>query len=114
MTVAKNYVEEGDEIGITAGAAYSAGDVNVSDGVLPGVMLTDAANGGKGTLKINGVFQLAKLGTDTFAVGDAVYWDATNGYCTVTATSNTLIGKAFEAAGSGTTTMNVLLNGLPD
>lgn len=112
--MAKNYVEEGDEIGITASAAYNSGDVNVSDGVLPGVMLTDAANGGQGTLKINGVFELTKLGTDAFAVGDDVYWDATNGCCTVTATSNTLIGKAFAAAGAGATTVKVLLNGLPD
>lgn len=112
--MARNYLEEGDEIAITAGAAYSAGDVNVTDGPYPGVMLQDVAIGGSGTLKINGVWSLPKLSTDTFAVGATVYWDASAKECTVTATSNTDIGKAFVAGASGDVKLAVLLNGLPD
>lgn len=42
------------------------------------------------------------LSTDTFAVGEAIYWDDTAKKFTTTVGSNYLYGKATEAKASGT------------
>ena len=76
-----------------------------------GVALADIANNATGSVQIANVFTLPKLGTDTMAQGALVYWDNTNKRLTTTASGNTLAGKAFSAAGSGVTTVQVRLNG---
>ena len=63
----KNYVQSGEFLEITAGAAYSAGDL-VEFGSLHGVAVADIANGANGIICMEGVFTLPKL---TAASGDA-------------------------------------------
>lgn len=113
--MAKNYVACGDEIAYTNGgaAAIAAGDV-VIYGEIVCVALDDIAIGATGAIKSSGVFNLAKLSTDAIGEGVSVYWDATNSQVTLTATANTLMGKSYKAAGAGTTTVDVIMNGLPD
>lgn len=113
--MATNYVREGDEFGYTNGtaAAINAGDL-VTIGTMVAVALDNIAIGATGAVKLNGVFTLPKLGTDVIAELVDVYWDPLAGNITLTSTSNTLAGKAFAAAGNGVTTVQVLLNGLPD
>lgn len=107
------YVQPGKVLDYAnGGAARASGDVVVV-GTLVGVCLTAIAANAVGSVQIAGVFTLAKLSTDTPAQGALVYWDAANSRLTTTSSGNTLAGKAFEAAGSGTTTMKVLLNGVP-
>ena len=50
---------------------------------------------------IVGVFDLTKVGSQAWAVGEKIYWDDTAKEATKTATSNTLIGVTIEAVGSG-------------
>jgi predicted RecA/RadA family phage recombinase len=107
------YVQPGKVLDYANGStARASGDVVVV-GTMVGVCLAAIAANAVGSVMIAGVFDVPKLGTDTPAQGALVYWDATNSRMTTTASGNTLAGKAFEAAGSGTTTMKVLLNGLP-
>lgn len=107
----KNFVQAGMRIAITAAADITSGD-GVLTGALFGVAFGDAASGEVVTIERVGVFELPKLGTDVIAVGDKVYWDDTEKHLTVTATGNTLVGCAVQAAAASTTTAIVLLPGL--
>jgi predicted RecA/RadA family phage recombinase len=57
-----------------------------------------------------GVYEVKKKTTDVITQGEALYWDATEGELTETATSNTFAGYAWEAAGNTATTVLVKLN----
>lgn len=108
----KNYVQEGDHIEITAGAAYSAGDL-IEVGNLHGVATTDIANGSTGIIALEGVFTLPK---QTGAAGDAVAGAGSPVYFKtgkVTGNSDTgankLVGHALEAANQAAATVKVRL-----
>jgi predicted RecA/RadA family phage recombinase len=58
-----------------------------------GVAQSTYASGAVGEFQITGVIDIKKT-TSTFADGDPVYWDNSNKYCTSTAQSNWLIGRA--------------------
>jgi predicted RecA/RadA family phage recombinase len=110
--MAKNFVQPGDNITITAAAAVKSGEV-VIVGRLFGVAVADIAAGQKGILHLGGVWDLPKNtgAGEVFAEGAAVYWDATNKRCTVTATGNTDIGSCVAAVTVNTVaTVRVRLN----
>ncbi len=107
----KSFIQPGNVITVTA----PVGGVSSGDGVLIGslfgVAAYDADEGDNSEIQVTGVMALPKLTTDTMAVGDPLYWDATNGHLTVTATDNVLVGVAVSTAGSGATTVEIRLNG---
>ena len=96
----KNYVDNGDTVTLAAPAAVSSGD-GVLAGSLFGVAQNDAASGATVVIVTKGVFDLTKVGSQAWTLGVKVYWDAGNSRCTTVATSNTLIGVATQAVGSG-------------
>jgi len=104
----KNYIQLGDNITVPAPAAVTSGSVVVI-GSLYGVAAEDAASGVDVDVITRGVFELAKVSTDAFAVGDAVYFDAATKLVTATATGNTKIGVAVTAAPNPSGTVNVKL-----
>lgn len=108
----KNYVSAGNTLAITAAAALQSGD-GVLAGTIFGVATGDIALGAVGTINLTGVYDLPKAASQAWTVGAKIYWDATNGVCTTTATSNTLIGVAVLAVGgtAGETVGRVRLNG---
>lgn len=108
----KNFIAVGDALTITAGAAYSSGDVVVAGSAI-GIATDDIASGAEGTIQLTGVFDIPKVASQAWTVGAAVYWDAVNGYATTTAEDNHLLGIAVLAVGStaGETTGRVRLNG---
>lgn len=99
-----------DRVTVVANA-NTAVDAVVIRGGLIGVAMHNAADGTDLTIAISGEFELAKISaaSTSMAVGANVYWDATNSQCTVSATSNTLIGVATKAAANTDTTVRVLL-----
>lgn len=103
------YVMSGDVIDYTAGSAVSSGQVLLI-GARVGVALNAIAAGATGAVAVEGVFTIAKLGTDVVAQGALLYWDNTNSRLTTTASGNTLAGYAAKAAGSGVTTVEINLN----
>lgn len=105
----KNFVQIGDVLDYTAGSAVAAGAVVVM-GVRVGIAVNAIAAGDTGPVRVKGVVELAKLGTDTPAQGALLYWDNTNSRLTTTASGNTLAGYAARAAGNGTTTVWLHLN----
>lgn len=108
----KNYVQPGDTITFTAGADIASG-AGVLIGTLFGVATTAVANGASGEAAVVGVFDLVKVGSQAWTVGAKIYWDDSNKRCTTVSTSNTLIGVATAAVGSGAgeTVGRVRLNG---
>ena len=108
--MATNYIQDGDILDYTAGAAISAGDVVVI-GTIGGVAITDIANGATGAVAISGVFRVTKA-TGAVTQGALLYWNATNSNLTTTATGATLVGVAAAAALSGDATVDILLNGV--
>ena len=108
----KNYVQPGNTLTLTAPHDVISGD-GLLVGSIFGVAAGDAENGATVEAALTGVFDLTKVGSQAWAVGDKVYWDDTNKRCTTVATDNTLIGVAVEAVagGAGDTTGRVRLNG---
>ena len=109
--MAQNYVQEGDVLNYTnaSGSTITSGAA-VLIGTWLGVALADIANGATGSVAIEGVFTVAKLGTDVVAAGALLYWDNANKRLTTTASGNTLSGFAVAAAGSGVTAVNIKIN----
>lgn len=109
----KNFIAVGDTLTITAGANYSSGD-GVVVGTIFGIAAADIDSGEQGPIKVTGVYELPKVGSQAWTEGAAVHWDVTNSRCTTVASSNRLIGCAVEAVGStaGETVGKVRLNGI--
>jgi predicted RecA/RadA family phage recombinase len=91
----------------TPGSAVSAGEVVVLEGLLAGMAMLDIPSGGKGTLLVQGIVEVAK-GSATFNPGAKVYWTGTE--ATSVSTDNDLLGVAAAAAASGDSTVQVMLN----
>lgn len=104
----RNHVQRGQTITIPAPAAVTSGGVVVA-GALVGIANGDAASGDPVDVDVTGVFELPKVAALAIAVGDVVYWDATAGLVTKTATANTKIGYATEAAANPSATVKVRL-----
>ena len=69
------YVQDGDVVDITAGSAYSSGDI-VAQGALIGVAKGDIASGDVGAIQVSGVFTVTVPTATVVAVGDLMDWDA--------------------------------------
>ncbi|MCA3574779.1 MAG: DUF2190 family protein [Aestuariivirga sp.] len=108
----KNFVQPGNTITLPAPAAVTSG-AGVLVGAIFGIATHDAASGENVEVVTCGVFELTKIGSQAWEVGDKVYWDNTNKRATKIATDNTLIGVALGTVGSGAdeTTGRLRLNG---
>lgn len=107
----KNFVACGDVLVVPAPYALTSGQ-GALVGYIFGVATTDAANGADVALRVEGVFDLAKAGSQAWTVGALIYWDNTNKYCTTTSAGNTKIGVATAAVdnAAGSTIGRVRLN----
>jgi predicted RecA/RadA family phage recombinase len=94
----KNFIEAGDTLTVPApsGGVVSGGVVII--GSLIGIAGSTAAVGVNVAVKTRGVFELPKVSAQAWTVGAPIYWDAGAGNATTTATDNTAIGYATEAA----------------
>jgi predicted RecA/RadA family phage recombinase len=115
----KNYVQPGDVIEITSAGAIVAGR-GVLLGSLFGVAINGAAGAGeKVSLATEGVFDLPKVGSQSWVVGAQVFWDAAAnsgaGAATTTASTHKRIGVAVAdvAGGAGDTIGRIKLIGVP-
>lgn len=105
----RNYVQPGDTLDLTApSGGLASGQPHLFGGIF-GIAATAAAQGKKVAVKVEGVFNLPKATGGGLTEGQAVYWNATNKNVTGTATDNTLIGHAVEAAAAGATIATVRL-----
>ncbi|MGY6662219.1 MAG: DUF2190 family protein [Glycocaulis sp.] len=102
----KNYVQPGRTLTVPAPALVISGGVVIA-GRLKGVANGDAAIGDPVDVTVEGVFELAKVAAESFAVGDPVYFDASAELATSDDEDNADIGYAVEAAGAGAASVRV-------
>ena len=105
----KNYICEGDRLNVVAGSGGIVSGALHVIGTLGAVALASALEDETYVAAICGVFEVPKA-SGAVTQGAKLYFDATNKVATTTATSNTLIGYAYEDAASGDATVNVILN----
>lgn len=117
--MADNYVQTGDVIQWTnSGTAVASGAV-VKIGKILGVALKDIANGATGSVAIRGVYTVPKVSGAVIAQGENLTWDVSAvGFDDNAATPATgdVTGPpaiAFEAAGNGVTSFDVMFTGVP-
>jgi predicted RecA/RadA family phage recombinase len=120
--MATNYISQGDVLQYTAGADISSGDVVVIENLL-GVALQDIANGETGSVAIRGIFTCPKVSGAVITQGQGLTWDVSadsgNGEFDddqATPATGDITGAAAvaaESAGSGVTSIKVLLTGVP-
>ena len=91
----KNYVQPGLTLTLTAPYDVAAGACALV-GAIFGVAASAVVSGARGEFDTQGVFDLAKATGAAWTEGAAIYWDNTNKNCTITATSNTLVGYAVK------------------
>jgi predicted RecA/RadA family phage recombinase len=108
----KNFIQPGNTVPLTAPSAVTSG-AGLLVGSIFGIAAHDAASGEPVEVVTTGVFDLNKIGSQAWIVGDRIYWDNTNKRTTKVSTDNTLIGTALAIVGSGAdeTTGRVRLNG---
>ena len=106
----KNFVQRGDTLTIPAPAAVLSGGVVIA-GSIAGVANGHADIGESVDVDVVCVFELPKVSALAIAVGDIIYWDATAGLANKTATANTKLGVAIEAAANPSATVKVRLSG---
>jgi len=106
----RNYVQRGDTLTLTAPAEIMSGDVVIVGSII-GVANDDADDGGPVDLDTVGVFRLPKVSALAIMAGDTVYWDSAAKLVNKTASANTKLGVATEAAANPSPHVAVRLNG---
>jgi predicted RecA/RadA family phage recombinase len=99
--MATNYIQEGCNITVAAPSGGTTSGLAYRIGGLFGVAATTQLINEDVVLITEGVFELTKVGSQAWSVGDVIYWDDGNDRCTTTASGNYEIGVCVEAAGSG-------------
>lgn len=108
----KTYIQNGDMITVTAPVGGIASGQGVLVGSLFGVEATTAAEGAEVEIATRGVFDLPKAPATVIAQGARVAWDDTAKQVALPGAGLFPIGVAVTAAGNGTTTVRVRLDGI--
>jgi predicted RecA/RadA family phage recombinase len=108
--MAKNYVQAGVNLTLTAPANVSSG-VPVVVGSIIGVAADSALSGEEFDLITQGVFELDKTSALAIDVGDTLYFHSDTSLVNKTSSGGTKIGVAVTAASNPSGKVNVRLNG---
>jgi len=107
----KTFIQDGNIITVTAAANIASSD-GVLVGNIFGISVMDAVAGDEVEIATVGVYELPKLSTAVIAQGDRVAWNSSTGKVVVPATGMFPLGVATLAAGNGTATIKVRLDGI--
>lgn len=118
--MATNYVQDGNVIPYTngTGSTITRGSV-VRVGQILGIALDNIANGAVGQVQIKGVFTVPKVSAAVIAAGESLVWDVSAGAFddnAATPATGDVSGApavAYEAAGNGVTSFDVMFTGIP-
>ena len=105
----RTYIKDGDTITATPAAAVAAGVGYLFGTSLFGVALNDVVISTPGEFLTEGVITIGKTSALAIAVGDRVFWDATNKVVNKTTTSQQCIGICLEAAANPSSTVKIKL-----
>lgn len=91
----------------------AAADITVGDVVglvsMCGIAEANIPKGAIGAVTLEGVWEVPAVTNAAFLVGDVVYWNASSGYVTKTATNNVFFGIVVEAKGTTAAKAKVML-----
>lgn len=96
----KNFIQPGKNLTLTAPYDVVSG-AGAQVGSIFGVATKTIASGAEGEFATEGVFELKKIESQAWTVGQKIFWDNTEKECTSVAGANLLIGVATEIAASG-------------
>ena len=108
----KNYLQNGDMITVTAPVGGVTSGQGLLVGSLFGIVAMTAAEGEAVEVATTGVFDLPKDAATVIDPGDRVAWDNTAKEIAQTGVGLYPVGIAVTAAGNGTTTVLVRLDGI--
>ncbi|OYD80115.1 DUF2190 family protein [Azospirillum brasilense] len=106
----KNYIQAGHSLPVPAPYVVASG-AGVLVGSLFGIAAAPAEAGETVQLATVGVFEIAKVSSEAWSLGDLVYWDDAAKAATKTAAGNKCIGVVVASAGGSSATGRVRLNG---
>jgi predicted RecA/RadA family phage recombinase len=104
-----NFVQKGDTLTLAPGADVAVGIGYLFGAALFGVATKAATNGVASPFQIEGVVTIGKTSALAIAVGDRVFWDATNKVVNKTTTAQQCVGVAVEAAANPSSTVKIKL-----
>lgn len=105
----KTFKQEGETLTLTPAAAVASGVGYLFGAGLFGVAINDTANATAGEFITEGVVTIGKTSALAIAVGDRVFWDATNKVVNKTTASQQCVGVAVEAAANPSATVAIKL-----
>lgn len=109
----KTFIQHGDCLTVPAPTGGTVSGELYKVGSIIGVAATTEVVGAPVVLKLNGVFGLAKISAQAWAVGDPIYMNTSSRALTnVSATGLVLVGMATEVAANPSTTGACRLNGV--
>ncbi|SFJ73920.1 DUF2190 family protein [Celeribacter neptunius] len=106
--MATNFIQPGDTLTIPAPFDVLSGGIVIAGNIV-GIAQGDALAGADLDVKTSGVWTLSKVGADDIELGAPLYWDDSAELVTITATDNTRLGTAAEAAGASVGSVAVKL-----
>jgi predicted RecA/RadA family phage recombinase len=108
----KNYIQNGDMITVTAPVGGVTSGQCLLVGSLFGIVAASAAEGEAVEIATTGVFDLPKDAAMVIDPGDRIAWDDTAKEIALPGVGLYPVGIAVTAAGNGTTTVRVRLDGI--
>lgn len=103
------YIKEGETLTLTPAADVAKGVGYLFGAGLFGVAQNTVASGAAGEFLTEGVVTIGKTSALAIAVGDRVFWDATNKVVNKTTTSQQCVGVAVTAAANPSSTVEIKL-----
>lgn len=101
----KNFVRSGNVLNLAPGADVAAGVGYLFGTSLFGIAAEDVKNGEFGAFVTEGEVEIAKTSALVIAVGDRLFWDATNKVVNKTTTAQQCVGIATSAAANPSSTV---------
>lgn len=101
--------QPGKTLTLTPSAAVASGVGHLFGVSLFGVATNDVASGAAGEFITEGVVEIGKTSALAIAVGDRVFWDATNKVVNKTASAQAPVGIAVAAAANPSATVLIKL-----
>lgn len=105
----KNFVQIGDTLDLDPGATVASGTGALFGAALFGVAVVDAVSGTPSSFQVRGVVDIAKTSALAIAVGDRLFWDATNKVVNKTTTAQQQVGIAVAVAANPSATVKMLM-----
>lgn len=106
--MAKNYVQDGNTVRLTAAKAVKSGDVMLAESLIA-IAVTDSDKGAPAVGLTAGVFTVKAKQADDIKQGAVLYWSDTDG-ATITAGTNKRLGIAWNDSDTSSAEVDVKIN----